>query len=786
MDYTNGTELWKYQWDLIHNPETIVLESFNEEAGAYTDTETAQKVLQTIRCAYLSNQKDIDISQYLQRLKFFRSGVRLPSGGIDICIEYDTDKKLVLPDKPIGIAGDYDKTEYKILYSFMGIEPPKNFKYKYSLGGLTIYAQDANFGAYLNPTKEQTISDAEAVLRKIDLANGIDLNEINSLKTIASCESKYIKASERYKIIVEISKTRTILEKEEDLVLDLLETSLESSDFNAFAELLANDAFLWHRLYKEMTDFTIPGSPVLREKNKTRLISLMCAIWQQSKYKSRTLFAYNDKSPEVFRYNPTGYPRSMGRNYVFSAKSNGVLNIDVKMGEGDMLAFSSLEATYNYGLFQPVRLTTCSSGKWDFPKDDMPAFLLMALDEKADAQSLKNAYSLQFDLLVTLTGVGSLAHLSKIQKAGKWFYYAKLTFGTIDIAASTVDIITRYTDVCKGSDEFCANLQATVFWVQMASLSGDALASTMARKYAGKTIAAQNKADGTLLANTEKAEVRKFLDEVAGEVTNGGKAGLLNKFKDFPVIKSWINSLDDVADASLLTKLDNLDAGYFSKLEADLASNSMGAEIKGLLKNGEDVDIWKLLKDDPKYSFELAKTGGSGWEKWSKGNFFKEVTQAGKAFEGFVAGNLNTLRSKIMAKYPNIDLNNYAVFEQVQIKTGKIVDGADEYFIADFVLVKKNKILGQEILDFNDAIVLETKLSIGTPLTTPQTSALAKVKTTSNTFDVRSVNNGSTTNATFSLGSSPSASSKTVKINDYIKVYSDGTGNVIQDIISLK
>ncbi len=37
MDYANGTELWKYQWDLIHNPETILLGAYNEAEGAMTD-----------------------------------------------------------------------------------------------------------------------------------------------------------------------------------------------------------------------------------------------------------------------------------------------------------------------------------------------------------------------------------------------------------------------------------------------------------------------------------------------------------------------------------------------------------------------------------------------------------------------------------------------------------------------------------------------------------------------------------------------------------------------------
>ena len=34
MDYANGTELWKYQWDLIHNPETVLFDAFDEQEGA--------------------------------------------------------------------------------------------------------------------------------------------------------------------------------------------------------------------------------------------------------------------------------------------------------------------------------------------------------------------------------------------------------------------------------------------------------------------------------------------------------------------------------------------------------------------------------------------------------------------------------------------------------------------------------------------------------------------------------------------------------------------------------
>ncbi|MEP5431142.1 MAG: hypothetical protein ABJP86_18490, partial [Flavobacteriaceae bacterium] len=66
------------------------------------------------------------------------------------------------------------------------------------------------------------------------------------------------------------------------------------------------------------------------------------------------------------------------------------------------------------------------------------------------------------------------------------------------------------------------------------------------------------------------------------------------------------------------------------------------------------------------------------------------------------------------------------------------------------------------------------------------TNALTKAKTPSNKFDVRTVSQPSTTNSSYSLGSSSSASSKTVTITDFIKVNSNGVGGTIQDVNSLK
>jgi hypothetical protein len=282
----------------------------------------------------------------------------------------------------------------------------------------------------------------------------------------------------------------------------------------------------------------------------------------------------------------------------------------------------------------------------------------------------------------------------------------------------------------------------------------------------------------------------KYTDGTIAATTIGyNKALLLSKLPaEADVLKAWVNVLDDVKDSPLMSSIDQLDVSYLSMLNNDLASVSNGAGLKVLLKESPSdlTEIWKLLKDDPKYAYELSKTGGDRWIKWANGNYFKTITKAGKDFEDFVSNNLAVLRLKILEKYPDIDLNDYAIFEQVQIKTGQITNGTDEFFVADFVLVKKEVdiVTGIEDLNFNTAIVLETKLSNTTALTTPQTNALTKVKTTSNSFEIRTISKESKTNSEFVLGSGTDF--KNLKIIDYIKVNSNGIGNTIQDVNSLK
>ena len=258
----------------------------------------------------------------------------------------------------------------------------------------------------------------------------------------------------------------------------------------------------------------------------------------------------------------------------------------------------------------------------------------------------------------------------------------------------------------------------------------------------------------------------------------GGRFNLLGKLDNFTSLKTWVNGLDDVVDANLITKLDGLDATNLGKLDVDLAHNIYGAEIKTLLKESPDdlTNIWKKLKDEPAYSWEIQKTGGSRWEKWGQREFFKNITKKGKDFEELVCKQ--AFKNRSSAKYLELkqkfqtdfgkNLDDYEMFSQVQLK----YNNSGDYFVADQIFMKYDA-----FGDVEDLIVLENKLSSTTSFSPNQTSALQ-----SNSFTVRSVSIKSDTNPNLFLKSVNNETLSFSNSNQWYKVYSSGDGSSISGI----
>ncbi|MBC6111319.1 hypothetical protein ACFOG5_08925 [Pedobacter fastidiosus] len=210
------------------------------------------------------------------------------------------------------------------------------------------------------------------------------------------------------------------------------------------------------------------------------------------------------------------------------------------------------------------------------------------------------------------------------------------------------------------------------------------------------------------------------------------KINLLASVKQFANLKSWINSLDEIVDAGLFAKLNNLETGYFAKLETDLASASNGAEIRSLLGNAEDIDIWKILKDDPGYAFDLGEEGLGNWAKWGKSNFFKTVTKTGRELSKNIVISIQS-KGKIFNLIADklgmdvVELSRYKVFEEVAFEVPVTAKTPGGFMKADVVLVKYDA-SGRFI---EDVIVIENKLSATTAFTDAQKLKFTEVKNAS-------------------------------------------------------
>lgn len=126
------------------------------------------------------------------------------------------------------------------------------------------------------------------------------------------------------------------------------------------------------------------------------------------------------------------------------------------------------------------------------------------------------------------------------------------------------------------------------------------------------------------------------------------------------------------------------DNDYKLLLNKDLSSNSTGAELKSLLSSAENVEIWKYLKDDPAYAFELAKDN-KDWERWSKINFFKDITIIGHSFTKKVVEAMSDKNSALFKRFEAFvgrDLKDYELITELPLET------ANGYMKADIVLIK--------------------------------------------------------------------------------------------------
>jgi hypothetical protein len=313
----------------------------------------------------------------------------------------------------------------------------------------------------------------------------------------------------------------------------------------------------------------------------------------------------------------------------------------------------------------------------------------------------------------------------------------------------------------------------------------------------------QKEADFTALPMPKQAMIAD-LEKKAAEMVRKGEAveevvaatsmlsKLLARTKELPELTTWLNKAIPDEILTSLNGWSDVNLGELNKalsrykgLGDDILDPKLFRATEKAIEN--PLDAWKAIKEAGDDITEAVQRN-------AQKQFFKEITEVGKKFEGKVLDELlGKAQGVLQAKLAGIgiDLKKFEIFGQVQIKTGKMVKVLDEatgelveraeFFIGDFVLVPKVADgFGGFTLDVEKAIVLESKLSQGTALTANQASAL-EVARAGTAMTVRS------TKAVSAIEKSTQIlkQGKELKVTSFIKVFSGGTGDAVSDILKI-
>ncbi len=571
MDYGGGNELSQVDWAQIGS-EAINFNGFNifqdDEDNEYNDPELAQKVIQEIRCSFLNNSTDgVDaIKSRLPDLDGFRSRISLANSSVYLCIEYVNEVEINLDRNVVPERGSYDKAGFAFIYNLLGVTPPEVFNFKYNFGGLKIYTLTDDFTEYLIPTEERARNDFNDVWSTINLENNISEAEFNSLKSIAACATQYLNLDQRIELITHISKSNVTIfsERWEDLILDIFQTTPDQ-DKEEVLTAVFKDFSIFENLYGKMNNANSFGD----ENNKNRFLNTMYSFWKDSIYE-------NDRYEE-FSYENETSPRFIGfddkskllRGFTFSEMSFrfDTLNNEIKIiGEdpGDLDSQIETLYEYNYNPLQPITVYNIADseeeriGKYG---EQVPVFFFMGMENIADVEARASSWGLILDTTLLITGVGEL---SAIRRATGTYRVIRGTLLGVEIGSSVLDIILNYSTVCNGNTEYCNKIKRVNTWLQICSLSADIFAQRMLKKSINEVI------DNPNLPNDAKVELDNLIRNGNNLANTVGKSKIITKLDalgDLTHAKNFVNSLDDVADASLLSKLDELDDVTLSNLD---------------------------------------------------------------------------------------------------------------------------------------------------------------------------------------------------------------------------
>ena len=536
MDYTSDEDLLFADWKQINDPAFKVGIFQGQSEGEYKGKWLVSKILQQIRCYYLSEKNYNPISD--SDLKYFDD--LLPNDSFEsrvyqvslrgrssykVSVKFliSKNRKWNFPKEIIGGTAtppgmgaftqyDFGKLQILTTHTSAGTD---NYSFADYLSGKPLsQVASSQQSSVLDSSKDDIVYLEEVSVTGGYLEDGkIDDTEFEQLKNSAICGLAHFTPQERIGLIKALIK-RSSREAEEDLILDILHNIPEGQEQEFLTKLSTEDKLLADLAYS-LDDSSIFGG---REDNRKRLINEILRIW------GRTPFKEEAKQDIVVK--------------------KGKFDAHILKIEKGKIHFDLQYATPKVGLTTDKTLSAAAFEALDYivvDKDNsklenkrIPAFVAYILLNQRNSDAFFNYLSGYIDTYSFGIGLNSLKGIQKVPQA---YRKLKTVIGGVEVGSATADIFLTYGESCE-NEEVCQKLRQLIFAINVITLSADIYTSREIQQLAQETLESANRNRITLPNNIAEEVTRIAGKSISKLVEKLNLGKFIKKIGDYEVYEN--------------------------------------------------------------------------------------------------------------------------------------------------------------------------------------------------------------------------------------------------------
>ena len=736
MDYNKGQDFFYRDWKQINDPKVKLYAFQGQKEGENllqkNSSMMVQRYIEYFRCTrkqkgtIYSNADKVDV--YAEDITI--DGVKYAKIVIEFLgknnvefknhfspKDYQNDEKVI-----------HDHSEDKLVISFGGTIR------------FSIFSKDRfELINYLYSDNDKHIKLVKSILSDIS-AYGTEEKAFEYINSLDVCTLSSIDFDTIRKVLKVLTDTKLSLTDTREKAIIRILSSLKEQDFPKFIALLKEDNYkVFNRLYTDLDDAVL----FYGNNNYTGFVKFLIEIYKKvnsntslsqeiigelSREKNEFSVILN-VTPTNTRFFQRGWYDPEQRKISVYAMEWAMVPIKTTHGQditpkdikGEKIGeLSPLSYVLIYKIDSGVSLieealSTAGSSSLYYA---VPAIFLDYYREKEQLDKLEKEVAFTLDM-ATIASSGGLALATKVS-------WVRRAWAVIEVAGAVGNIVVNTSQSKYANNHF---VRAVHYYNAVMGAIGLGNIAQMGYR-AVKSLPRNAKNNAKLMENYElwQKEVAQLdhLPQAEKQLIDKQREVLKGLGLETNIEGTKYKELSTLLETLKKNSVDNLikswDKTLQEALEKDLLSKSMGGELRQLLQTEDDFLKWKLLKEDPAYAFEISKTDIT-WTKWGKSNFFKTITKTGKEFELAILNKIKTRTGKEYEALKKLvpDLDDRKLVEQMHFCLPGLTPPCNkqgEFFIADQVWIKYDEF--DEIVDM---VVVETKLSQNTGLTTGQTLA---------------------------------------------------------------